>query len=363
MSIACIVLPTYNEAENVIDLIPQIFSTKTPKWELHILVVDDNSPDGTAKIITEQQKTYKRLHLIKGKKQGLGVAYIRGFQYAMKEIKPQVILEMDADHSHPPKLIPLFLKATQGSDLVIGSRYIKGGATPDWNLMRKTISAGGNFFARVVAGLYSIHDCTSGFRAIKTSLLKKIKLKRLGAKGYSFQMNLLYECVRAGAKVEEIPLVFPDRTKGKSKMRSKDLIEFFFNSFKLRLRTWERLVKFCIIGGTGVFINTGILTGLTELVGIPYQVSSIFAIESAIIWNFYLNNKWTFKKSKNTSTTRTKLLKFNMVSIVGALINWGILILFTELTGTPYLISNLIGIFVATAWNYLANVNYTWREA
>lgn len=366
MKTAVIVLPTYNEAENIKSVVTQVFTAakSIKNWTIKILVVDDNSPDKTADIVKTLQKKHKNLMLINGKKQGLGVAYIRGFKHIFKHTKAEVIFEMDADLSHPPSLIKEFLmQIDQGSDLVIGSRYIPNGATPDWGIVRKVISKGGNFFARIVAGLYNVHDCTSGFRAIKTDILKKLNLNKLGAKGYSFQMNLLYELIQHKAKISEVPLVFYDRQKGQSKMRINDLVEFFINSFHLRLRTWKRFVKFCIVGGSGVVVNTGILAALTAFAQMDYRIASIIAIEAAIIWNFFLNDKWTFKKSTNKSNIFTKLLKFNGVSLVGAAINWVVLIAITEGLGIYFIISNLVGILVATAWNYLANKKYTWRDA
>ena len=360
MGKVCIILPTYNEAGNIEALIQAIFKVAKgmKKWDLHILVVDDNSPDGTGQIVQRLQKRYNKLLMLKGSKQGLGVAYIRGFKHSFSRLNPDVVFEMDADFSHPPELIPKMLRQIdEGADFVIGCRYIKGGATPDWDFSR-----GGNFFARIVAGLHKVHDCTSGFRAIRTSLLKKIDLNNLGAKGYSFQMNLLYEAVLKKADIREEPLVFYDRKKGKSKMKTKDMVEFFVNSFHLRLRTWKRFIKFAIVGGTGVIVNTGILALLTEYFGVYYRISSIAAIEAAILWNFFLNNAWTFKSSTNKASLWHKALKFQVISIGGALINWAVLVLLTEYTGIFYIVSNLIGIAVATAWNYLLNVSYTWRE-
>lgn len=363
MKYACIVLPTYNEAENVESIISQIFAVKKKGWSIHILVVDDKSPDGTGDIVKKLQKKYMKLHLMTGDKQGLGVAYTRGFQYVIKKFDMDVIFEMDADHSHPPEDLPKYLeKIEEGYDFIIGSRYIPGGDTPDWGFMRKLISGGGNFFARIVAGLFRIHDCTSGFRAMNTKFVKSLDYEKLGAKGYSFQMNLLYEAVIGGWRVTEVPLVFYDRAKGNSKMRIKDMTEFFFNSFKLRLRTWARFIRFCLVGGSGVIVNMGILALLTELLSITYQISSLFAIESAIIWNFFLNDAWTFKKSTNKSSRLSKFLKFQVISMVGALINWGVLLLLTEFAGIYYLISNLVGIGVAVVWNFLANHLYTWRD-
>ncbi len=194
--------------------------------------MDDNSPDGTQ----EEVKKFlgKNIFLITGEKNGLGAAYIRGFKYAINELKADVIFEMDADFSHNPKDIPRFLEEIKENDFVIGSRYIKGGDTPDWGFDRKLISSGGNFFARVIAGLYKVKDCTSGYRAIRTDLIKKIDLDNLRVNGYSFQMNLLYNAIKEKGKIKEIPIIFFDRHVGTSKIERKDMYEFFMNSFKLR---------------------------------------------------------------------------------------------------------------------------------
>ena len=234
----CIVLPTYNERENIGKLLENLLEIfkNIKDFDMHILVVDDNSPDRTQEIVKKFLDN-KKVFLITGDKKGLGTAYVRGFNYAVNELKADVIFEMDADFSHKPRDIPRFLEEIRnGNDFVIGSRYVPGGEIPDWDFLRKAISAGGNFFARVVAGLYKVHDCTSGFRAIKSELIKKIDLDKLDAQGYAFQMNLLWNAVKLNAKIKEIPIIFNDRNIGKSKMRIKDLREFFFNSFKLRLK-------------------------------------------------------------------------------------------------------------------------------
>lgn len=363
MKKATIVLPTYNEAENITLVLADIFKQKIPSWETSVLVVDDNSPDGTGKIVASLQKKYPRLHLLKGTKQGLGVAYTRGFAHVLTKMKADVMFEMDADLSHPPALLKSFLhEIDAGADFVIGSRYVAGGGTPDFTLFRVLNSRVANLFARYVAGMHKVHDCTSGFRAIKTSVIKKIDFDSLGAKGYSFQQNLLYEALQQNIKVAEVPLVFLQRTKGESKMRFSDMKEFVSNSLRLGLRTWKRFLKFCIVGGLGVLVNMGILYLLTENFGLTYKLSSLFAIQTAIISNFVFNNLWTFKKSTNESSCLVKFFKFEGVSVVGALINWGVLVGLTELAGVHYLVSNLIGILVGTLWNYLVNVQYTWRE-
>lgn len=237
-----IILPTYNEKENIKLLIPQLFAVakKIKNHKLSTLVVDDNSPDGTAAEVKKLQKQHKQLFLISGQKQGLGVAYLRGFQYALQKLKADVLVMMDADLSHPAALIPKMLnEITAGADVVIGCRYIPGGATPDWNLKRRLISRGGNFFARIVAGLYQVHDCTSGFRAIRASVLQKIDTQQLHTKGYAFMTTQLYELLAANAVVKEVPLVFYDRKFGVTKLTANDMISFFFNAFRLR---WKRMI-------------------------------------------------------------------------------------------------------------------------
>lgn len=364
MKKACIVIPTYNEADNISSLIKRIFgiAAKIKGWDVQILVVDDKSPDGTGDKVRFLQKGYSKLALLEGKKQGLGVAYIRGFQYAIKKFKPDIIFEMDADLSHPPKLIPRFLaEIDAGADFVIGSRYVKGGGTPDFTFFRKLNSRVANLFARYIAGMHKVKDCTSGFRAMKTSLIKKINLKSLGAKGYSFQQDLLFAAIQRDALVKEIPLVFYQRTKGESKMRLKDVIEFIINSVRLRIKLWNRLIKFGLVGISGVVVNTVILAMLTELAKINYKWSSIIAIQTAIIWNFVLNDRWTFADRKKQSLSR-RLLSFEGISIVGAIINWALLVACTELLGIHYLISNGIGILIAFVWNYIANNKLTWNN-
>lgn len=206
--------------------------------ETSILVVDDRSPDGTADAVREQMKIFDNIHLITGEKEGLGAAYIRGMRYSMEKLGADVVVEMDADLSHKPEDLPrLIAEIDEGYDLVIGSRYVSGGKLPpDWSLLRKANSRWGNRFARYVAGIDGVRDCTAGYRAIRTSLLKKINLNSLKVKGYSFQMKLLFEAFVEGAKIKEIPIEFVERKVGHTKIGPGDIIEFIWTAFKLRDR-------------------------------------------------------------------------------------------------------------------------------
>jgi cellulose synthase/poly-beta-1,6-N-acetylglucosamine synthase-like glycosyltransferase len=237
---ACIVMPTYNERDNVsgmLDKLLEIFDSMRD-FEMSLLVVDSYSPDGTYEIVESYAKKYRNIHLLLAKKEGLGKAYVRGFSYAVNCLKADYVLEMDCDFSHNPEDIPRLLAATKrGSDFVIGSRYIDGGSIPeDWGLMRKANSIVANLLARFIAGLGPVRDTTSGFRCISARLIKRIDLEHLDAAGYSFQMNLLFEATRLGARVREVPIDFVDRRFGESKLRMQDRTEFIKNAFKLRAR-------------------------------------------------------------------------------------------------------------------------------
>jgi dolichol-phosphate mannosyltransferase len=238
-----IVLPTYNEKENIARLLDAILAQR-PRLNgvtLSILVVDDSSPDGTANVVEEYARQDSNIHLLGGaKKSGLGNAYKRGFAYALNSLRADVVFEMDADFSHDPNDIPRLLDELRtGNDFVIGSRYAPGGSIPaDWAPWRKANSKWGNRFARYIAGLPSVKDCTSGYRAIRASMLKKIDLEGLAVSGYAFQMNLLDQAVRHGLRVSEIPIKFTDRVHAKSKLGMGDIVEFIINAFRIRLSLW-----------------------------------------------------------------------------------------------------------------------------
>lgn len=220
-------------------MIPRI-ENQLPKIKhaTDILVVDDDSPDGTAQAVTKLQEQFANLYLLTGPKKGLGAAYIRGMRYSMEKLKADVVVEMDADLSHKPEDLPrLIAEIDKGADLVIGSRYVKGGKVPqDWSFLRAANSRWGNRFARYIAGIDDVRDCTAGYRAIRTKLLRRIDLDTLRVKGYSFQMKLLFEAFVLGAKIKEIPIEFHERKIGHTKIGPWDIIEFIWTAFKLRDR-------------------------------------------------------------------------------------------------------------------------------
>lgn len=225
-----IIIPTYNEKENLRLLLEEIFQ-RVPG--VHVLVVDDNSPDGTGDEAEALSKQDSRIHVMHRQgKQGLGTAYVAGFRWAL-ERSYEYIFEMDCDFSHQPKFLPAFLEAAEKADLVLGSRYIKGGGTENWGMMRKFISGGGNFYARTVLGL-PYKDVTGGFKCFRRRVLEKMPFDQLLSTGYSFQIELTTRAHRMGFRIAEVPIVFPDRTRGASKMSGAIFKEAFINVLKLR---------------------------------------------------------------------------------------------------------------------------------
>ncbi|RLI96168.1 MAG: polyprenol monophosphomannose synthase [Candidatus Altiarchaeales archaeon] len=219
-----IIIPTYNESENIGDLLNLIEGTteNIKDYDISILIVDDNSPDGTSAIVKNLNKN--NIFLLKrNSKRGLGSAYIDGFEYAINNLNAEIIFEMDGDFSHNPEDIEKFLREIEnGYDLVIGSRYIEGGSIAGLELHRRIISILGNLIARIVLKL-NVRDCSSGYRAIKTSILRRIDLDKINVKGYAFQVFLLYLIMKMNVNIKEIPIVFYKRRAGKSKFRFMDI--------------------------------------------------------------------------------------------------------------------------------------------
>ncbi|TVM33700.1 glycosyltransferase family 2 protein [Oceanidesulfovibrio marinus] len=366
MQRAVIVLPTYNEAENVAVLLPRIFARQEeiPSHELHVLVVDDSSPDGTADVVRAMMADNPNIHLISGRKKGLGEAYKRGFRHALDTLDPDLILEMDADLQHDPAMLPVFIDlARHGFSLVIGSRFALGGSTPNFSLRRRAISLLGNWMLRFMGGLPPIRDCTSGFRCIKADLIRKCDLSFLSTKGYSFQSSLLFELIRNQARVIEVPIVFPDRISGKSKLSFADQSEFLLNIFKIRFRKSEEFLTFSAVGASGVVVNLGIYTLLTRSVGAPLEIASPVAIELSIIWNFLLNNVLTFRKRASEASFRTRFIRFHVVAGIAGVVNYAILLLLARGLGLWDIGSNLVGIGFGVLVNYFLNSRWTWRES
>ena len=228
-----IVIPTYNEIENLKPITEAVLGV-TPET-VHVLVVDDGSPDGTGKLADEIAEKNPRVHVLhRTQKQGLGPAYIAGFRWGFQNNFDQLI-EMDADFSHHPRFLPVMLENLKKHDFVLGSRYVEGGGTVNWGLLRKIISRGGSAYARLVLGV-PVKDFTGGFNGWNRKVLESINLDTMESGGYSFQIELKYRAYRKGFRFTEFPIIFEDRRVGKSKMSSKIVIEALSMVPKLRFK-------------------------------------------------------------------------------------------------------------------------------
>ena len=360
-----IILPTYNERGNIAALLRSLQGEfRRIRHDMHVLVVDDNSPDGTAELVREAMRECSNVQLITGEKAGLGAAYIRGMQHAINELHADVVFEMDADFSHNPADVPRLLAQLEDSaDFVIGSRHVKGGSIPaEWSVWRKLNSAGGNWVARYVAGLYGIRDCTAGFRAIRTSILRQIDFSALRVKGYAFQVALLHQAVTLGAVVREVPVDFIDRKRGQSKLGLSDIIEFILNAWWIRLRALRTFIRFALVGASGTVVNLGLFAAALHG-GFNKYVASAVAIELSIIWNFFLNNYWTFAARKTRDRTRIKGLKYNLISLATLGVSFATFSLMSVLVPrAPAVVDQFVGIIPAVLVNYFLNSYWTFRS-
>ncbi|HTC25151.1 MAG TPA: polyprenol monophosphomannose synthase [Gemmatimonadales bacterium] len=228
-----VVVPTYNERNNVPQIVPAILSQDPG---IHVLIVDDNSPDGTGELADQLAAENPRVHVLhRGRKEGLGKAYLAGFRWAL-DCGYDLVFEMDADFSHDPRFLPTFLDAARDADLVIGSRYKTGVNVINWPISRLLLSIGANQYARVVTGL-PLTDSTGGFKCFRRQVLEAIPLERVRSNGYAFQIEMSFLAWKKGFRIREIPIVFTDRVEGQSKMNGKIVREAVWMVWWLRLRS------------------------------------------------------------------------------------------------------------------------------
>ncbi len=371
-----IIIPTYNEKGNIeklINILQEDVFPKIKNHEMNILVVDDNSPDGTAEEVRLLMKKRKNIDLNLGNKQGLGAAYVRGMTYAIEKMGAEVMFEMDADGQHDHKKIPEFLKKIdEGFDIVIGTRYSGGGSIPkNWPPQRKAFSVLGNLIVRTIFMRFSIHDWTGGFRALKKEVFLKEKEELTSFKGYTFQVSFLHKAVRDGFKVAEVPFHFTDRTLGDSKIAPKeyiiDLLKYVFTA-RFKEIYHSPFMKYAIVGFSGYAINALGLEFFARTFNIKASIAASMGGEISIMWNFTLNNFWSFSGQKITSPLKLflKFLQFNLISlgslvIIGLVVGGG-----TSIFGETPLVRQLfliiaVGFFIIPYSYTLYNV-FIWKR-
>ncbi len=365
-----VVIPTYNERDNVIPLLTQLADafSEIKKYTISYLIVDDTSPDGTCEVVDAYKKNHKHVYIIVGKKEGLGKALLRGMTYAFEKMDADIVLQIDADLSHNPKTAPEFLKAIDnGADFVVGSRYIQGGSIPqNWGLHRKIYSILGNAIVRFGLGHLHVNDWTGGYRAYKKKFYTQIYKEMTKYSGYVFQIAYLHKAIHHGAKVIEVPIQFTDRLYGHSKIAPAEYIKNIF-MYIAEARMHEIIHgsfgKFLVVGTIGFIINTIILEGMVQF-GFHPVIGSLVGAELAIISNFILNNRWTFRERKIAGIRQIfKFIQFNTASIGAILIQAGTIFVGAIFFGvSTYRMFYILGVGIGLIWNYIMYSKVVWRH-
>lgn len=372
MAKVVIVIPTYNEIEGTKKMIPALadFFATVKDHEMHLLYADDMSPDGTYKVVQEFQKEYDWLHLtLNNEKIGIGGAYLRAFKYARDELKADYIMEFDADFQHRIEDIPKFLDQIKNEpDLVIGSRYIRGGSIPsEWKFIRKFFSVVGNLICRIGFLTPRIHDFTTGFKLTKVKGgLDKVPLDNIYSNSFAYKIQITAEIANKGGKIVEVPIIFKPRTEGESKLVKNELGDFLRVIFLFQINNpkIKRFLKFGTVGFVGYVVNAVGLEVFSKM-SFPEWAIWAAATEMAIISNFILNNIWTFKAEKITGVSQIikKFMQFNGTS-VGALViqavfgSLGVLVLGPQ---SRQLLLPFIIVFLVLPYNYFMYNAVIWK--
>lgn len=359
-----IVIPTYKERDNVCLLVERLGKALSSR-DYEIVLVDDNSRDGTEELVAELAARYPVRIVVRRDKKGLATAVMDGFGLARYD----TVLVMDADLQHPPEVVPNIIAAMDaGAEVAVASRYVPGGGSEGWSKLRQVISNGAIFLSHLLLPLSrKVKDPMSGFFAFRREIIQGVKLAPIGYK-------ILLEIIVAAhpQRVVEVPFMFHIREKGESKLNIKQEIDYLKHLWSLMRRSSEiiRFVKFALVGGSGAVVNEGTRFLLTRFAGLSYPRDAIAApigIEVSIITNFLLNYYFTFAdcRGQGAKSFFGRLVKFNLISLLGAGVQYGVYLTLTRGAGweAPYdILANLIGIMVAMLWNFFANNWLTWKR-
>jgi dolichol-phosphate mannosyltransferase len=357
-----IVIPTYNEAENIGPFINAVFDN-SPEG-VDILVVDDNSPDGTANIVENLIKKYSdRLRILKRpEKQGGASAFLQSFEWGIRH-GYDAMLAMDADFSHDPRYIPQILAKTGEYDVIIGSRFAgnrKEGRIKNRSLLRNIISYGASLYCRVLL-TPSIRDWTGGYNLWSKKALEKINCASIFTRGYSFQIEMKYKAFRSNCTITEIPIVFPDRTRGVSKMPSTYLIKALVDVWRIKFyrmknKAIEQMFKFAVTGGLGTITNLLLFFLFVDIAKLPAIPVSIACFIVSGTQNYYLHHKWSFAQNTHgTAPSIRKWLLFLTSSLLGLTVNITLVSIMLKNIVLPYkVIAQACGILAGMTVNFIA---------
>lgn len=402
MKTVAVILPTYNEEENIAEIIRLVLDQQknvSKDYRLVVVVSDSHSPDKTGQVVKDLGKKDKRITYLDVKKRGIGVGLIEGIRHAKDKLKADIIIQMDADLSHDPSAIPIFLdKINEGYDLVLGSRFIRGGENK-LEFYRKFLSWSASMVVRILSGMFKVKEWTTSYRAFTVDRFNKIDLTPIPWQSATFvtQPAFAYYAILSGAKYTEVPIVFVDRRAGYSKMQIFryiiDVVSYFS---KIRMEKHSTLIKFLVVGTVGYLVNSislGLLNrgeinfadkfviphflsqplfGFIPLSGqVPHFLfieldrlfySSILAIELSIFSNFLLHENWTFADRDRKGNIFGRFLKFNVTSAVSPIIQLITILVLHNLFNVHEQVGLIIGILIGLSWNWMWNTRVVWKE-
>jgi dolichol-phosphate mannosyltransferase len=355
-----VILPTYNESVNVPILVERL-EKHLEGLPFEIIIVDDNSPDETWKVAQELARSRSHLRVLRRmNEKGLSSAVLRGFEAAIGK----VLVVMDSDLQHDETVIRDFIKEIEnGSDIVVGSRKAPGGGIEGWSWTRRFLSWGAGLMAKVVLW-HSVSDPMSGFFALRRSVFEQYAAL-INPRG--FKILLEFVARAKGQKISEVGYTFRSRMHGESKLSASVMLDYITALYELRFGRYlpARFLKYALVGMSGVLVNFIALYFGKSILGLSESHALMAAIEVSIISNFLLNNFWTFRAARLEKTLPLVrgLLTFNAICLAGALINYSIAMFFRTHFETSLYLANLLGISLATCWNYIINSNITWTAA
>ncbi|MGB2584293.1 MAG: glycosyltransferase family 2 protein [Dehalococcoidia bacterium] len=353
-----LIAPTYNEKENIVPLVERVHKALS-QYDYELIIVDDNSPDGTAQLANSLSSKYPLKVIVRTTERGLASAVVAGFSQA----GGQVLGVIDADLQHPPEAIPALLDAIRGgADVAIGSRYVEGGGIEGWSTKREIISIGAKTIARLLlSSVKGIKDPLAGFFLFRREVIEGAVL---APTGYKILLEVL---VKGNAsQVVEVPYIFKERERGKSNLTFNEQLNFLKHLSHL---AWfegniKRFIKFCIVGASGFCVNLGLLAIFVEVAGMNKVWAQIPSYQVSILTNFMFNEFWTFsdRRTPGLKSFLIRAVKFNLVSQVGWGINISVYYVALNVAGIYYIVSQILAIAVAMMWNFFSNLIWTWRQ-
>lgn len=364
---ALIIIPTYNEKENIKGIIEAILN-ESPEGD--ILVVDDSSPDGTGKIVEKLAAKNKGIYLLtRTEKQGLGKAYVAGFKWGVAR-KYKKFVSMDADFSHPPEALKRLIELCDNNTVAIGSRYVKGGKIVGWDARRYINSWGANLVTRIMLAIKA-KDATAGFKCYPVSFFKAINLDQIQAAGYAFQVEMLLLAQENGFKLKETPITFKDREVGESKIsgelsKSAKLVFRLFSQKK----SVRQFVKFAIVGAVNTLVDWAayypvriLVLGWFPSINLQSarQIAKALSFIVSALSNYYMNRKWTFRSTEKRVIAEAG--KFMVVALGGLLINSLVFFYITSKLNLRDIFGLILATAAATLWNFFINRSWTFKNS